>query len=219
MRTLIVGGGTVGREVATRLEARDETVVIVEQNEAIVERARQAGHTVHVGDGTDTGVLRSAGAEDARTVIAGTSDDDVNLLIAQLTNAGFDVARVIARVNNPDNVEAFEDLGVETISPTRATAWGIDNLIERPALARWMNELGQSGEVLEIEVTAEDLIGRSIASIKDDLPGGSLIALVDRDSDQRVPDEDFVVQRGDTVTIIGRNEAVDSALDRLGSDE
>ncbi len=213
MRVVIVGGGTVGRALATRLEDRGENVVIIEQDESAVERAREEGFTVHIGDGTDTDVLRRAGVENAKIVVAATGDDDVNLLVSQLADSKFDVETIIARANNPDNVDAFEDLGVRTVSSTMATAWGIDNLIERPALANWMTEIGRSGDVQEIEVTSESLVGKTIGELDEELPNGCIIALVGRDEENQVPEQDFTLQLGDHLTFLGRKEAVREAID------
>ncbi|MGA9401657.1 cation:proton antiporter, partial [Haladaptatus sp.] len=66
MRVLIIGGGKVGRSLAARLEDRGENVVLIEQDETIVQTAREEGYTVHDGDGTDTEVLRSSGAGNAK---------------------------------------------------------------------------------------------------------------------------------------------------------
>ncbi|AHG04786.1 potassium transporter [Halobacterium sp. DL1] len=213
MRVIIVGGGTVGRALAERLEDRGENVVIVERDVSMVERARNEGFTVYHGDGTDTDELRSAGADSARIVVAATGDDDANLLVAQLAESKFDVETIIARANNPDNVDAFEDLGVRTVSSSLATAWGIDNIIERPALANWMTEIGRSGDVQEVEVTSEDLVGRTIEEVDAELPNGCIIALVGRDGDNQVPDPDFTLQHGDHLTFLGRTEAVREALE------
>lgn len=212
MRVIIVGGGTVGRALAERLEDRGENVVLVESDVEMVEIARNEGFTVHRGDGTDTEELRSAGADNARIVVAATGDDDVNLLVAQLAESKFDVDTIIARANNPDNVDAFEDLGVRTVSSSIATAWGIDNLIERPALANWMTEIGRAGDVQEVEVTSDDLVGKTIEEVDTELPNGCIIALVGRDGENQVPAGDFTLQRGDHLTFLGRTEAVREAL-------
>ena len=121
---------------------------------------------------------------------------------------------VIARVNNPDNVDAFEELGVRGISSSIATAWAIDNEIERPALSAWMTDPGRSGDVQEIEVTAEDLEGKTIGELDAGLPSGCLIAMVSRDGQNKVPDQDYTIQCGDHITLLGRNEAVREAIDR-----
>ena len=212
MRVLVIGGGTVGRTLAERLEDRGENVVLIEHNKDTVETARNAGFAVHHGDGTDTDVLRSAGAEKAKVVVAATGDDDVNLLVAQLSSSKFAPETILARVNNPANVEAFEELGVRTISTTLATAQALDNYIERPAMMNWMSEIGRSGDVQEVELTADELIGMTIEEISDELPGGVLIALVARDGDARVPTEEFTVEYGDRVTVIGEREDVREAM-------
>ncbi|WP_435195890.1 cation:proton antiporter domain-containing protein [Natronomonas sp. EA1] len=213
MRVLVIGGGQVGRALADRLEDRGENVVIIENDETQVELCRNAGHTVHIGDGTDTEVLKAAGAVNASIVVAATGDDDANLLVAQLADSKFGVETIIARANNPSNVEAFEDLGVRTISSALATAQAIDNVIERPALANWMGEIGQSGDVQEVELTSEEFVGRTVREIGPMLPEGCLIALVSRDGDNRVPDADFTLQAGDRVTFIGAREAVREAME------
>ena len=215
MRVIIVGGGTVGRALADRLEDRGENVVLVEMDDEQVQQARNKGYTVHIGDGTDMDELRAAGGENARTVVAATGDDDVNLLISQLVESSLDPEQILARVNDPANVEAFEELGVRTVSSTLATAQELDNYIERPALAQWMNELGQVGDVQEIEVTNEEMAGMSVREIGPDLPGKSLITLVARDGDTHVPEADMELQMGDRVTIIGDREDVRESMSRF----
>jgi NhaP-type Na+/H+ or K+/H+ antiporter/K+/H+ antiporter YhaU regulatory subunit KhtT len=218
MRVIIVGGGKVGRALAERLEDRGENVVIVESDVEQIERTRNAGFTVHRGDGTDTEDLRAAGAENAKIVVAATGDDDVNLLVAQLSSSKFAVENVIARANNPENVEAFEDLGVRTISSTDATAWAIDNAIERPALANWMTQIGRDGDVQEVELTAQDLVGRTIQEVGPLLPEGCLIALLSRSGETFVPEADTTLQEGDHVTFLGRKQAVREAMQQYRAD-
>jgi NhaP-type Na+/H+ or K+/H+ antiporter len=208
MRVIIVGGGKTGRALARRLEDRGENVVIVEKDEEVVEQGRNEGFKVEWGDGTDTEVLRSAGAENAKTIVTATGDDDANLLVSQLADSKFDIEKVIARVNNPDNVEAFEDLGVSSIDSGMATAWAIDNQIERPALASWMTGVGQSGDVQEVDVTSDQVAGKEIRELGPMLPDACLVALVSRNGETVVPTADFVVERGDKLTLLGRRDSV-----------
>jgi Trk K+ transport system NAD-binding subunit len=214
MRVIIVGAGRVGRGLAERLEDRGENVILIERDQQQVERARNAGFTVHHGDGTDVNVLESVGAENAKIVAAATGDDDSNLLVAQLVNSNFDVETVIARVNTPGNASAFEELGVRAIAADQSIAQSMDNAIERPALSEWMTELGRSGDVQEIEVTADRLVGKTIGELDGDLPDGVLIALVSREGDSQIPESDWRVDRGDHLTFVGRREAVREAIEQ-----
>ncbi|MFC4407926.1 cation:proton antiporter domain-containing protein [Haloarchaeobius iranensis] len=214
MRVIIVGAGRVGRGLAERLEDRGENVILIDKDQEQVEQARTLGFTVHHGEGADIDVLRSAGAENAKIVAAATGDDDSNLLVAQLTNSNFDVATVIARVNTPGNASAFEELGVRAIAADESIAQSMDNAIERPALSEWMTELGRTGDVQEIEVTAENLVGMQIGDLDTELPDGVLVALVSRDGDSQIPEPDLTLRRGDHLTFVGRRDAVHEAIER-----
>jgi Trk K+ transport system NAD-binding subunit len=214
MRVLIIGGGRVGRGLAARLTDRGENVIIIETDQEKVEVARTAGFTVHHGDGTDTAVLEEAGVGNAKLVAAATGDDDSNLLVAQLVNSKYDVETVIARVNRPRNVEAFEELGVRAISANESIAQAMDNAVERPALSEWMTELGRDGDVQEIEVTADRLVGTRIEELDTELPDGVIIALVSRDGDSKIPDPDLVLEHGDHLTFVGRHDAVHDAIEQ-----
>lgn len=214
MHIIIVGGGRVGRTLAERLEDRGENVVILDHDQNIIEDAREEGFSTHAGDGTDADELRNAGADNAKIVIAATSDDDANLLVSQLATTRFGVEQVISRVTDPENEDLFTDIGVRTVSETLSTAWSIDNAIERPALFDWMTELGRAGDVQEFEVTADDIVGRTIDDIGSDLPDSCLIALVGRDGDTHVPEGDFTLEYGDHMTVLGRKGDVRETFSR-----
>jgi len=212
MRVLIIGSGRVGREVAARLEDRGENVVIIENDETAVEKARSEGLTVHMGDGANVDTLRSAGIESAKTVVAATGDDTVNLFVGQQATSNFDVDRVVCRANDPDNLDAFEDLGVETISPTHATAQAMDDYIERPAMARWVDMLGEEGDAQEVTLRNPELVGRSLNELGPEIPGRCLVALVSHGGETFVPEATYVLEAEDHLTLIGEPEAVRSTM-------
>ena len=212
MQTLIVGAGRVGRELATRYESRGEEVVLIDKDVDTVERVRADGHRVVHGDATNANVLEEAGADRASVVVAATADDDVNLLVAQLATTRFDVDTVVARANQPNNVEAFEDLDVETISAGFAVADAIDDAVERPALAHWLSDSGRTGDVLEVELNNDSLVDRTVEETAEKLPDGCLVAMVSRNGTDRVPDSDFRLASGDHLTLVCEtNEAMRDA--------
>jgi Trk K+ transport system NAD-binding subunit len=94
-----------------------------------------------------------------------------------------------------------------------ATAWAMDNQIERPALAHWMTDVGRKGDVQEVEVSPDgEFVGQTIEEIGPKLPDTCLIALVDRDGEVEVPGPDFRIEAGDRVTLLGKREAVREAM-------
>ncbi|ELY62224.1 cation:proton antiporter domain-containing protein [Natronolimnohabitans innermongolicus] len=216
MRTILVGGGRVGLSLAERLEQDGENVLLVDPDPDAVETARKRGLRALEGDGTDADVLEKAGASNAKTVIATTPDDDVNLLVCQLAKTTFDVEKVASRVNQPENVDAFESLGVRAIDLSMATAWSLENVLERPSLSAWMNELGRTGDVQEIEVTASDLVEKTIADVNAEIPDGCIVGLLThQDGTTEVPTGDHRLRDGDRVTFLGQTAAVDRAIKRF----
>jgi len=216
MRAIIVGGGRVGQALADRLEDRGEEVLLIERDSDAVEALRSDGFTVHEGDGTQSDVLENAGADNAKVVAAATADDDVNLLIGQLARNTFDVETIVARVNNPANEEAFRDLDIEAISSGMSIAWSMDNVIERPAIARWMTELDREGDVQEVAVT-DGMVGETVSELRTDLPDDCHLALISRDEHNRLPEPSDTIEAGDHLTIIGRKAAVREALDQYNT--
>ncbi|MDZ5811360.1 cation:proton antiporter [Halorubrum sp. AD140] len=215
MRTIIIGGGRIGRALATRLENRGEFVVVIETDPDAVEEARSAGFTVREDDGSEADALRRAEIEKAKRFVATTGDDDINLLACQLAITKFGVESVYSRVNEPANVDAFESLGVTAIDASTATAVAIDDEIERPALTHWMNELGDSHDVQEIEVTSERVAGKTIRELHSQIPDGTFVAVVSRNGENHVPSADSVLELGDHVTFIGDSDAVRQAMNRF----
>ncbi|ELY40983.1 potassium channel family protein, partial [Natronorubrum sulfidifaciens] len=216
MRTLIIGGGRVGLSLAERLEQDGENVLLIDTDPDAVETARKRGLRAIEGDGTDADVLERAGASDAKTVIATSPDDDVNLLVCQLSKTTFGVEKIASRVNQPDNVDAFESLGVRAIDLSMATAWSLENVLARPSLSAWMNELGRTGDVQEIEVTAGDLVGKTIAELNAEIPDGCIVGLLThQNGTTEVPTGDHRLRDGDRVTFLGQTDAVDRASKRF----
>jgi len=219
MRVVIVGAGRVGTELAARLEERGEEVVLLDKDDEAVERAKERGFTVKNGDGTNADVLDTAGADNAKVVVAATPDDDVNLLVAQLARTNFGVEEVVGRANQPANLEAFRDLDVQSISAGHAVAAAMDNQIERPGITQWMTEGDREGDVQEVELTERDFDGITVADLAARLPDGCIVAMVGRDGDHTVPDGDFRVQVGDHLTIIGEDrDSVHEALRKVHPD-
>ena len=215
MRTIIVGGGRVGQTLARRLEKRGEFVVLIEEHPEKVDQARAAGFTVEAGDGTEPEALRAAGIDEAKQFIAATENDNDNLLACQLARSKFDVPQVFGRVNEPGNVDAFDTLDVTAIDAPMATAYAIDNEIERPAVAHWMNELGEGHDIQEVTVTAERLVGQTIREVNADIPDGCIVFVIGREGATHVPSADDTLQYGDRVTFGGEEDAVREAVKRF----
>jgi trk system potassium uptake protein len=111
---IVIGGGKVGRYLATLLLESGLAVKIIEARPARAADLRAAGFDAVDGSGTDADILERAGIRVAGSVVAVTGADETNLAVASLARYEFGIERVIARVVDPRNAWIFgPDLGVD----------------------------------------------------------------------------------------------------------
>jgi len=214
MEILIVGGGGVGRTLAERFLKRGENVVIVDNNEENCKKAAKLGIKAVLGDAEDAATLKKAGIEQSKYLVATTDQDNTNLLVCQIakTKFGFTEDMLVARVNKPENLQAFRDLGIKSISPTISTAVMLDGIVGHPALFG-MCEVSGEGDIVEVKVSNKRIIGKTVRDIH--LPEDSLIVMIRRDNKSLIAHPETKLLEGDFVTIIGKLGAVQDAANMV----
>lgn len=120
---IIVGCGRLGGILANQLSSEGHQIVVVDQKERAFEKLSGdfSGYKV-LGDATEQSVLKQVGIERADFLFATTTEDNVNLMVAQVAKKIYGVPRVIARIFDPAREKIFHDMGMDTISPTYLTA-------------------------------------------------------------------------------------------------
>ncbi|MCQ1535608.1 sodium:proton antiporter [Methanosarcina sp. KYL-1] len=214
MEILIIGGGKVGRILAERFDRRGENVVVVDISEENCKKCMELGIRTVQGDAGDVNVLKKAGIENAKYVVATTNKDNTNLLFCQIAKAsfGFRGDQLVARVNDIENLQAFWDLGIRAMSPAMTTAVVIDNMIGRPHLFS-MCEVGGGGDIMEVKVTNPKVVGKAVKEIH--FPEKSLLVMVQRGNESIIAHGSLVLEYGDIVTVIGEGDSGKQAADIL----
>ena len=114
MYVIIAGGGKVGWNLARELIAKGHEVTLVEGDRGrYLTVEQELEHAIQYGDATELWVLERAGIARADMVIAVTGDDEDNILICQVAKQKYLCERIIARVNNPRNMQHFKLLGIQ----------------------------------------------------------------------------------------------------------
>jgi trk/ktr system potassium uptake protein len=128
MKAIIVGCGRVGSSVAKRLAREGWEVTAVDETEAALARLGEdwSGGFV-VGHGMDLKTLKKAGIEDADAVVVSTDGDNTNIVVAQVAQKQFDVARVVVRLLDPYRAQFYESRGLNVVCPTKTA---IDQLMQ-----------------------------------------------------------------------------------------
>ena len=127
-----MGCGRVGGKLAAMLDAAGHKVTVLDIDAYSFRRLPPSfSGTALIGNGTDEEMLRKAGIEGADAFIALTQGDNRNVMAAQIAKHVFKVPRVICRIYDPLRKDIYEQLGLESISPTEVFADLLFNRLER----------------------------------------------------------------------------------------
>ena len=123
MRTVIVGCGRVGANLARWLSEEGDEVAVVDFSESAFNRLGEdfAGEMVF-GSAVDEDILRRAGTDRADSFVAVTDADTTNIMAAQLAQHEFGVKKVICRIYDPARADLYQELGLQTVCPTTRSA-------------------------------------------------------------------------------------------------
>jgi trk system potassium uptake protein len=203
MYVLIVGAGKVGWNLSRELINKRNEVTVIESDQArfaVVEEELE--HSAQYGDGTELWVLERGGIERADLVVAVTGDDEDNILISQVAREKYGVPRIVARCNNPRNLQHFELLGVKpVISATDLILRLIEHEVPKYGLVHLLDLPEERLEIIELEVAdGSEAAGRAVKDLG--LPDGSLVISILRDGGGFVPAGDSVVKAGDEVLLV-----------------
>src|SRR3546814_12592707 len=81
----------------------------------------------------DRDVLVAAGIEGADAVVAVTSGDNSNVVIARTAREAYEVQHVVARIYDPARARIYERLGIPTVATAR---WTIDQVLRHVVIGR-----------------------------------------------------------------------------------
>jgi trk system potassium uptake protein TrkA len=205
MNVLIVGGGKIGRYLASLLHAAKHQVTVIELRQAhVAEVERLApGVRVFTGSGADPDLLERAGVRQVQVVAAVTGSDEINLVVTSLARFEFRVARTIARVNDPRNAWLYTaDMGVDVVVNQADVMSHL--ILEEMSLGDMMTLLklrrGQYSLVEEKVHPQALAVGKAICEL--DLPRECVLAAILRGGQLLIPRGDTRLQAADEVLAV-----------------
>lgn len=214
---VLCGFGRVGEEIAREFVERDLPFVVVESNTEAIERAQRRGYPVLVGDATSDEVLKEAGVEHARCLLAASDSDAGNtfiVLTAKALNAGI---FVVSRAAHPESEPRMQRAGAERVfSPYVIAGRQMALSALHPLAVEFIDALGTKaaeGPILaEVEISQESgLPGRKIQDVLHGSRTLVVLGLQKADGTLLVgPAGDSVVEQGDRVILMGEEPELES---------
>jgi len=206
---VIMGCGRVGSTLALALEAKGHDVAVVDQESDAFRRLGSAftGRRV-TGVGFDQETLIEAGIEHAGGFAAVSSGDNSNIISARLAREQYGVENVVARIYDPARAEVYERLGIPTVA---TVSWTADQIL-RKLLPPGSEPLWRdpSGHVALAQVSISAAwIGHPITKLE--AASGARIAFLTRLGEGILPNAETVLQEGDLVHVLLRDDTAGAA--------
>ena len=203
MRIVIVGGGKLGYHLATIMLDRKHDVRLIEKNKLRCMRlANELDGEVICGGGTGIETLEDAGTQNADCFIAVTGQDQDNLVASQLAKRQFKAIKVIARANDPRNMDALRILGADIVVSSTEI---ITNLIEQEVDIAEMHLLAtlNKGRAGICTMTLPPDTALEGVTLKDvDLPESSLVISIVRGDAMMIPNGNTVIHANDEIVAV-----------------
>jgi trk system potassium uptake protein TrkA len=217
---IIAGAGKVGWNLARELLDKEHEVTLIENNRRrYLTVEDELEHVVHYGDATELWVLERAGIQRADLVIAVTGDDEDNILISQVAKEKYLCERIVARVNNPRNLQHFKLLGIQpAVSATDLILRLIEHEVPEYGLVHLLDLAENRLEIIEVQVADESpAVGREIGELT--LPEGSQVISILRNGGGFVPKPDTTIETGDEVLVVLDPGLEDSVTSQFGGEQ
>ncbi len=237
MKTIIIGGGFTGIQLAKRLINEKNDVVLIDNDE---ETARHASNrldcSVIQADGNNLQVLEDAGIDKADALVCVTDSDEVNMITCSLVDAVYPKLLKIARVRNYSyylNTSTVNTKHADTFSGSHRPIYGIDFMVHPDVeAANAIVEAVRNGavsDVLTFDNSDFELIrltvgenskvdGQKLQNIRSLTDKVFLIAYVESDGKASLPSGSTVLHKGDSIGLLTKQENVSALFTLFGFD-
>lgn len=226
MKVIIIGAGEVGFHIARRLSAESKEVVVIDSCPDALRRITEYLDVQTIeGSGSNPAILEAAGIANADVVLAVTDSDEVNIIACTFAKALAPEIVKLARIRKDEYIDFQAKHGKDVlhidkiINPDVEVVKTIERLISLPD-AEEINEFAD-GHVKLIGLNVSDdspVIGCELMNIRS-LVGGLdlIIAAIVRGEELIIPSGVDVIQTGDLVYFVCRDEDLPTIMKHFGS--
>ena len=163
MNIIICGAGRVGFTIAKILSEQGHSITVIDQSSEDIQKIDDSLDVKSiVGKATYPSILEKANASEADMIIAVTRNDEINMLICQISFSIFNVQKKIARIRSQDylnpkftKVYNKENLPIDVIiSPELEIAKSLQRKLEAPGALDNVTFANNKIRLLEILIDA-----------------------------------------------------------------
>ena len=226
MKIVILGAGRIGSSLARNLSNSNYEVCIVDKDKNKLSNLEDKldimtieGHASHLN------TLKKTGLDKEATLLAVTSNDEVNIVACQLAKKVFKVKKTICRFKDDvyfDQLSIFGEGVIDIpISPENEITSHLKELIDHPGSNQI--ESFANGKVKLVSVKAKKkgkLVGRELRGIKEDMPNiDAFVPTIYRKGNPFIPSGDTIIKENDEIYFISSESNIGKIVDEFRDHE
>ena len=226
MKIVILGAGRIGGSLARNLSNSNYEVCIVDEDknklsdlEDKLDIMTVEGHASHLN------TLKKSGLDNETTLLAVTSNDEVNIVACQLAKKVFKVKKTICRFRDDvyfDQLSVFGEGVIDIpISPEDDITSHLKELIDHPGSNQI--ESFANGKVKLVSVKAKKkgkLVGRELRGIKEDMPNiDAFVPTIYRKGNPFIPSGETIIKENDEIYFISSESNIGAIVDEFRDHE
>lgn len=214
---IVCGLGRMGRLVCHEFDRQKARYVMVDQNESLISEWTGANGIPLHGDATEDEVLKRAGVERAKVLVAVLPKDADNLYITLSARVLNPNIFIVARAEHEASEAKLRRVGANhVVSPYVIGGHRVAQAVLRPTVGHVLEQAGRLNaadyQIEEVVVAkSSSLCGKTLrdANLRDDL--GVVVIAMRMPEGEIVfnPKGDTVIEIGSVVVVVGRRENLD----------
>lgn len=223
MKIVIIGSGAVGETLVKFICLEGHSVTVIDEDPEIVDSIVNKFDVMGIiGSGSSIETQKDAGVPSCDLVIAVSPSDELNLLCCMIARK-LGAKHSIARVRDPEylNQTRFmcNQLGIDMIvNPEYEAAREAAKLIRFPAATKLEKFFQGQVEVIEIHIGENHpLIDVPLKEFKHKFNTNALICAARRNDETLIPGGDFVIQKGDDISLTAHRKDMFELFLRFGA--
>jgi voltage-gated potassium channel len=204
---IICGYGVIGKRVSHALRHHGISYIAVDKKEGVFD------DIVYIhGDGTSEDILRKAGIDEAKTIVASTDDDITNAFITLLAKQLNKDITILSSVEDIENIDKLDKAGADYVFSMAKVGRFIARSAIEPFVAEFLDmvNLMEGVEIMPIGISDNSILtNKTIKKAKILRNTGANIIAIRRGKDTIYsPSEEEVIVPNDILLAIGNAEQI-----------
>jgi len=215
---IIIGFGRNGEQVAMELMDYGIEFVIIDKRDNVISRIRETEELLYIrGDATHEDVLKQAGVDNARALIATTPNDADNVFVALTARSMNPSLKIVSRASEMESVSKLKRAGVtNVIMPERIGGQRMAKLITQPDVVEFLEYIllqhSKDVSLEEISCTnmADCFVNHSIEELRSkDISGINIVGIKISGAKYIFnPSSELTLSRGDQLFVLGSPDQI-----------